>query len=143
MEYSELWHVLIVISNREHLERNHAQPPSCLRCYKAFKRERDRDIHMRSTERCDVREPPPRTDGFDLSQRDQLKARPKGYKSMSETQKWHHVYLVLFPETEKADVPSPCKWLLAGKAMITTQLTRYRLRIQYSQRPGPSSGSDD
>lgn len=62
---------------------------------------------MRSEGQCEIKERPPRMHGFDPSQRDQLKSRPKGYKQMSETQKWCHIYMILFPETAITDVPSP------------------------------------
>ncbi|KAI1459618.1 hypothetical protein F4805DRAFT_419639 [Annulohypoxylon moriforme] len=92
---------------KEHLDRKHALPPSCVRCYTAFKTDADRDAHMRSQDQCEVKERPARTHGFDPSQRDQLKSRPKGYKQMSEAQKWCHVYMILFPETAIEDIPSP------------------------------------
>jgi hypothetical protein len=80
----------------------------CVRCCAAFETETDRDDHMRSQEQCSVRDPPPRRNGFNASQRDQLKSRPKGYKLMSEPQKWRYVYKILFPEVDDADIPSPC-----------------------------------
>ncbi|KAI1859822.1 hypothetical protein JX265_010271 [Neoarthrinium moseri] len=92
---------------KEHLDRNHALPPSCVRCYTAFKTDADRDAHMRSEEQCMIKERPARMHGFDPSQKDKLKSRPKGYKQMSEAQKWCHVYKILFPETEVAEIPSP------------------------------------
>lgn len=49
--------------------------------------------------------------GFDAFQKEQLRSRPKGYKHMSETQKWCHIYTILFPETAPTDIPSPCKSL--------------------------------
>ncbi|KAK8123958.1 hypothetical protein PG999_003876 [Apiospora kogelbergensis] len=92
---------------KEHLDRNHALPLTCVRCFSAFKSEGDRDAHMRSQEQCEIKEPPPRTRGVSPSQRDQLRCRPKGFKQMSEHQKWRHMYMILFPETEEADMPSP------------------------------------
>ncbi|KAK9774402.1 hypothetical protein AB5N19_06753 [Seiridium cardinale] len=92
---------------KEHLDRNHALPPCCIRCNSVFKSERERDAHMRSPEQCEVNEPPPRTHGFNASQKAQLKGRPKGYKQMSEPQKWRHIYMILFPETQDTEIPSP------------------------------------
>lgn len=96
-------------NHREHLDRNHRLPISCLRCYAAFESERDRDAHMRSPEQCMLQPQPPYIDGFNASQRNEFKCRPKGYNLMTEEQKWRHVYLILFPDTEEQDVPSPCK----------------------------------
>ncbi|KAK6074609.1 apses transcription factor [Seiridium cupressi] len=73
----------------------------------AKRSERERDAHMRSPEQCEVNEPPPRTHGFNASQKAQLKGRPKGYKRMSEPQKWRHIYMILFPETKDTEIPSP------------------------------------
>lgn len=94
---------------REHLYRNHQQPIRCRRCYMSFETDMDYDAHMRSTDRCENRPPPEQTDGFNAMQKNRLRSRPKGYKSMSEAQKWRHVYLILFPETRESDIPSPCK----------------------------------
>ncbi|KAH6655829.1 hypothetical protein BKA67DRAFT_250466 [Truncatella angustata] len=92
---------------KEHLDRNHALPIRCLRCFAHFDTERNRDAHMRSTEPCEIREQPPHTNGFDASQRLDLKSRPKGYTKMSEPQKWRRVFLILFPKTNETEIPSP------------------------------------
>ncbi|KAF7537478.1 hypothetical protein G7054_g3650 [Neopestalotiopsis clavispora] len=80
---------------------------NCVRCYTAFDTEADRDTHMRLQDQCQVRERPGRMHGFDAAQKEQLRSRPKGYKHMSETQKWCHIYMILFPETASTEVPSP------------------------------------
>ncbi|KAI0413265.1 hypothetical protein F5X98DRAFT_390999 [Xylaria grammica] len=92
---------------KEHLDRNHCLPISCLRCYAPFDTEAERDFHMRSAEQCEVRDPPAPIEGFNASQRVELKSRPRGLKSMSEPQKWRRVYLILFPGTPEIDIPSP------------------------------------
>lgn len=79
---------------------------------------------MRSEGQCEIKERPPRMHGFDPSQRDQLKTRPKGYKKMSETQKWCHIYIILFPETAIADVPSPCKSPSGALYLLMTNLSQ-------------------
>ncbi|KAI1324107.1 hypothetical protein F5Y16DRAFT_315966 [Xylariaceae sp. FL0255] len=92
---------------KEHLYRNHCLPISCLRCYMPFESEDDRNSHMRSSEQCELRQPPPSIAGFDSRQCDELKARPRDLKNMSEPQKWRRVYLILFPGTLESDIPSP------------------------------------
>ncbi|ETS83102.1 hypothetical protein PFICI_04978 [Pestalotiopsis fici W106-1] len=91
---------------KEHLDRNHALPPSCDRCYTAFKTDADRTAHLRLETQCPLKERPSRMQGFDGFQKDQLKSRPKGYKQKSEIEKWRHIYKILFPEAEEADIPS-------------------------------------
>ncbi|KAI1123194.1 hypothetical protein F5Y10DRAFT_252291 [Nemania abortiva] len=92
---------------KEHLDRNHALPISCRRCYAAFKTEEELDSHIRSSEQCEVRQQPSPIEGFNASQRVELKSRPRGLKHMSEPQKWRRIYLILFPETAESDIPSP------------------------------------
>ncbi|KAJ2989203.1 hypothetical protein NUW58_g3592 [Xylaria curta] len=92
---------------KEHLDRNHCLPISCLRCYAPFDTEAERDFHMRSAEQCELRDPPAPIEGFNASQRVELKSRPRSLKSMSEPQKWRRVYLILFPGTPEIDIPSP------------------------------------
>ncbi|KAI1176104.1 hypothetical protein F4777DRAFT_286880 [Nemania sp. FL0916] len=92
---------------KEHLDRNHCLPISCLRCYAPFGTEAERDVHMRSAEQCELRDPPAPIEGFNFSQRIELRSRPRGLKSMSEPQKWRRVYLILFPGTPEIDIPSP------------------------------------
>ncbi|KAI1359916.1 hypothetical protein F5Y08DRAFT_62871 [Xylaria arbuscula] len=92
---------------KEHLDRNHCLPISCLRCYTPFDTEAERDSHMRSTDQCELRDPPAPIEGFNTSQRVELKSRPRGLKNMSEPQKWRRVYLILFPGTPEIEIPSP------------------------------------
>lgn len=107
-----------LIIYREHLYRNHSLPISCPRCHEPFLTEFDRDSHVRSTERCEIREPPDGTGGFTTTQRDLLKSRKKGYKQLSEPQKWREIYLILFPDTESTDIPSPCKQHLTSMRLL-------------------------
>ncbi|KAI1323872.1 hypothetical protein F5Y16DRAFT_382503 [Xylariaceae sp. FL0255] len=92
---------------KEHLHRKHCLPISCLRCYTPFKTEEERDSHMRSAERCEVRERPSPIAGYTASQKIELKSRSRELRSMSEPQKWRRVYLILFPGTSESEIPSP------------------------------------
>ncbi|KAJ8125719.1 hypothetical protein O1611_g7920 [Lasiodiplodia mahajangana] len=92
---------------KEHLDRRHALPISCRRCYTAFNTEAEHDSHIRSFEQCEVQQQPCSIEGFNAGQRAELKSRPRGLKHMSEPQKWRRVYLILFPETSENEVPSP------------------------------------
>ncbi|KAI0096227.1 hypothetical protein GGR51DRAFT_543873 [Nemania sp. FL0031] len=92
---------------KEHLDRRHALPISCRRCYSAFNTEEEHDSHIRSSDQCEVRRRPSPIEGFNASQRAELKSRPRGLKHMSEPQKWRRVYLILFPETAESEIPSP------------------------------------
>ncbi|KAI1150095.1 hypothetical protein F4825DRAFT_24582 [Nemania diffusa] len=96
-----------LVNHREHLNRKHALPISCRRCYTAFDTEEEHDTHVRSSEQCEVRQQPSPVEGFNARQKDELKSRPRGLKHMSEPQKWRHVYLILFPETVESNIPSP------------------------------------
>ncbi|KAK7747709.1 hypothetical protein SLS62_008955 [Diatrype stigma] len=91
----------------EHLYRNHSLPISFPRCHEPFSTELDRDSLVRSSERCEIGEPTDSAQGFNATQRDLLKSRRRGYKQMSEPQKWREVYFILFPDTRPNDVPSP------------------------------------
>lgn len=49
------------------------------------------------------------TDGFDDTQRDQLKKRTEKRNHPDKAQYWIAVYRILFPEVDDANIPSPCK----------------------------------
>ncbi len=94
-------------SDREHVYRIHALPISCPRCHEAFGTDREKDEHISRVERCPFRDAA-KADGIDATQRDLLRNRKRKQKQMSEAQKWAEMYLVIFPDADATDVPSPC-----------------------------------
>ncbi|KAJ0110278.1 ankyrin protein [Diaporthe amygdali] len=98
----------------EHLDRNHRLPISYLRCYAAFESERDRD-------------------SYEIVRA----GRPRGYNSITEAQKWRHVYLILFPDTVDQHVSSPCYELKMANEQEPAQnlLTDYERFLQRELPP--------
>lgn len=47
---------------------------------------------------------------MDATQEKLLRSRKKTHKCMSDAEKWHEMYLVLFPDTDPLNVPSPCEY---------------------------------
>ncbi|PVH98437.1 hypothetical protein DM02DRAFT_46224 [Periconia macrospinosa] len=88
---------------KEHLYRAHAQPIFCPRCYAMFDSDAEFSSHLRARP-CPVSEPVP-VEGID---RETLKGLHKRSPAgRLEEEKWRDAYLLLFPEVEVGDVPSP------------------------------------
>jgi hypothetical protein len=66
-----------------------------------------KDEHITATERCE-----PRAgislEGMDSTQKELLRSRKKSQKFITEADKWREMYLILFPDTDPEDLPSPC-----------------------------------
>lgn len=98
---------LTVHRMKEHLYRAHCQSIYCPRCYGTFDAESDLANHLRSAQ-CSVNEPQP-IEGIDRETLKVLRKRSPAFRL--EEDKWRDVYLLLFPEVEEEDIPSPCAYL--------------------------------
>jgi uncharacterized Zn finger protein (UPF0148 family) len=94
---------------REHLYRCHARPVSCPRCGKIFDTDQEKDEHVAAEVRCESRTQVAPVEGFNSTQEKLLRNRKKKQKEMTEEEKWIEVYLILFPDSDTEDLPSPCK----------------------------------
>ncbi|KAH7117684.1 hypothetical protein B0J11DRAFT_89705 [Dendryphion nanum] len=90
---------------KEHLYRSHAQPIYCPRCYTMFDADADLTMHLRSdTDPCHMSNAQA-IEGIDRNMEATLRRRTTALRP--EEDKWRDVYLILFPETEETDIPSP------------------------------------
>ena len=93
---------------REHIYRRHALPPHCTRCCETFKTEVELISHSRRPEGCDIRDEE-LPEGFDKVQEKLLRSRKKGVSRDSVIDQWRDIYLILFPNVDETNIPSPCE----------------------------------
>lgn len=113
---------------KEHLYRSHAQPIYCPRCYTMFDADADLTLHLRSdTDPCQ-KALVQAIEGIDRNMEATLRRRTTALRP--EEDKWRDVYLILFPDTDENDIPSPCKSSLLDteyeRAFHLTQSSRLR-----------------
>jgi hypothetical protein len=82
---------------------------SCERCGMKFRTERDLNSHLRADVVCQVQ---PRSVDCDSPWLDkdvlwQLRSRNK--RGSTEEEKWAYIYGIVFPDTNKDRIPSPCE----------------------------------
>lgn len=105
---------------REHMYRAHALPISCPRCHETFETDRLKDDHVGAAQRCEMQEKPT-LEGLDSTQRDLLKSRKKAHKHMTEVDKWNEMYLIVFPQSDPVNIPTPCKSALPSETQPVTR----------------------
>ncbi|CAI6329079.1 unnamed protein product [Periconia digitata] len=88
---------------KEHLYRAHGQPVYCPRCFTTFSSSTDLSSHLRA-DSCPVSEPLP-IEGIDLETQNTLKKR--SVANRLEEDKWRDAYMLLFPDVDVDDIPSP------------------------------------
>ncbi|KAF2495305.1 hypothetical protein BU16DRAFT_386157 [Lophium mytilinum] len=93
---------------KEHLYRRHASPIHCPRCYQHFEHTMELKDHQRASEGCDVRTKTA-IEGFDKEQETRLRSKKRSAVSRSEEDKWREVYIILFPDEDESNIPTPCK----------------------------------
>lgn len=95
--------------HREHLFRRHALPIQCPRCATSFENDNELRGHLMQEERCEARpDNTSYTEGFNEDQRKRLRTRTKT-SGTSEEAKWRDMYLILFPDEDEKNIPSPCE----------------------------------
>lgn len=100
--------------NREHIYRKH-RSPQCLLCGEVFDRNEEyrEHLHMRSCT--------PPENGFPTlvihnGQENAMRSR-QGLRGLSEEEKWHRIYLIIFPGAHRP-YPSPCKLSTMATLML-------------------------
>jgi hypothetical protein len=112
---------------REHVYRNH-DVPYCQRCHATFINPKALEEHLRAAEACVLKEGPLGHLGITPEQRVQLKSRRRGDGDANQTEedKWIKVYLLLFSDVPRAEVPSPCEFYLETPfSIMEWSLTTY------------------
>lgn len=94
---------------REHLYRCHAQLINCPRCHEIFNTDQAKDEHTAAEVRCEALTRGAPLEGFNLTQEKLLRSKKKAHKQMTEEEKWMEVYLILFPDLDPENLPTPCK----------------------------------
>lgn len=90
---------------KEHLYRAHGQSIHCPRCYTTFNSDVELSTHLRASS-CPTLEALP-VEGIDRETLDKLRKRTPANRL--EEDKWRDAYLLLFPDVDPADCPSPCE----------------------------------
>jgi hypothetical protein len=67
--------------------------------------------HLRSDKPCEKREVA-RLQGINDAQEKKLRERPKTTGTLTREQKWLDIYMILFPETSRKALPSPCEQII-------------------------------
>ncbi|KAI1810434.1 hypothetical protein GGS20DRAFT_186249 [Poronia punctata] len=92
---------------KEHICRNHKLPKfQCNRCRQEHTSLNELKAHQRSEIPCPLESEEP-SEGIDTEQEAKLKSRGKNYRNKSEPEKWRLIYMILFPEDDPKDIPSP------------------------------------
>ncbi|KAM7203143.1 hypothetical protein V8F20_004085 [Naviculisporaceae sp. PSN 640] len=92
---------------KEHVYRKHALPVRCPRCHQVFDTELQKDDHISQEERCAQTEDTSPPEGIDADKAKLLRSRKGKNKEASEVEKWNEMYMILFPEADSANLPSP------------------------------------
>lgn len=93
---------------REHLYRHHIHHV-CDRCSSTFKVQSQLRAHLRQEVACPVSPRSVAEDaGFDLEMEKKLRSRKK-IEGQTESDKWRHMFRMLFPSFKDRPTPSPCK----------------------------------
>lgn len=71
-------------------------PPHCPRCFMEFATVEAREVHIASEKRCDLNAPPDQSQGISPSTLLWLRSR-KGRVGLTETEKWRHMWDIVFP----------------------------------------------
>ncbi|KAK3390701.1 hypothetical protein B0H63DRAFT_388880 [Podospora didyma] len=92
---------------KTHLYRRHALPIQCPRCWDVFKGDNQLRAHLQQDPPCDVRTNQTLVEGFTKDQEKRLRSRKKVQADMTDEDKWREIYMILFPDDDKATIPSP------------------------------------
>ena len=87
-------------------------PIHCLRCRSIFETNAQLADHLQVI-KDNICEPNVHeaVEGLTPDQERKMRKRNRG---MTEEERWRELYLILFPDTDPATVPSPCKHSLGG-----------------------------
>ncbi|KAE8444956.1 hypothetical protein EG329_014083 [Mollisiaceae sp. DMI_Dod_QoI] len=91
---------------KEHLYRTHRAPVQCHRCTLQFDDQRALKTHIKAKIVCDLVEGEP-IEGFDLDIEELLRRRKKSSRDQPIEKRWREIYLLLFPDDDSDDLPSP------------------------------------
>jgi len=101
--------------HRAHLYKRHALPLQCPRCWEPFRGEGFYRQHLQQDPPCVV-EAVQRNmlDGFTKEQEEMLRSRRRVRPGTGPADKWREIYMILFPDDNVDNIPSPCKPNLGG-----------------------------
>jgi hypothetical protein len=91
---------------REHLYRCHSLPLRCSRCGDFFTSEDLLNGHQRAVPACEVHYFPV-SEGVSVLQKEKVRSRKRVKPDETEAEKWHRLYLILFPDADPNNLPSP------------------------------------
>lgn len=103
-----------VLPPREHIYRTHLKRLVCPRCADKFSTDQALEVHLRADDMCKKKDFVS-LDGIDREQEKKLRARPKKDNTTPE-EKWTSIYRIIFPDTPKDSIPSPCKSPVSSSA---------------------------
>lgn len=100
------------MAHREHLYRNHRLPDNpCPRCGDPFSDAKTLNAHLRSDNPCRKKDIAA-AQGIDEHQEKKLRERKRVGSAVTDEQRWRDIYMILFPEANKNNLPSPCKFTI-------------------------------
>ncbi|KAK8134384.1 Protein kinase domain-containing protein, partial [Apiospora sp. TS-2023a] len=92
---------------KEHLYRNHRLPNNpCPRCGDPFGDAKALNAHLRSDNPC-CKKDIAAAQGIDEQQEKKLRERKRVGSAVTDEQRWRDIYMILFPEANKNNLPSP------------------------------------
>ncbi|KAK8086565.1 hypothetical protein PG994_001539 [Apiospora phragmitis] len=117
---------------KEHLYRVHKLPPNaCPRCGDPFGDAKALNAHLRSDDPCRKKDIAA-AQGIDEQQEKKLRERKRVGSAVTDEQRWRDIYMILFPEANKNNLPSSYYDVTDAEeyAKTTEHFMKYKKRIE-------------